>query len=106
MPKATATTTISTTAITYGDDYDNYYPWLFAPQLSIIVLFFFSFAFYINCILVGLYTTMPKTTAMTTISTTVMTTYSDDYNNYYPWLFAPPLSIIVHGFFYLFFILY
>ena len=74
-------------------------------QLS-YVIFFFSFAFYINCILVGLYTMMPKTTATTTISITTMTTYGNDYDDHYPWLFAPPLSIIVHCFFHLFFILH
>ena len=75
-------------------------------QLLYIIFFFFSFAFYINCIFIRLYTKMLKTTVTTTISTMMMTTYSDDYDDYYPWLFAPPLSIIVGCFFFIFFSFY
>ena len=72
-------------------------------QLLYILFFFFSFAFYINCILVGLYTTTQNTTATPMISTMTMTTYSNDYDDYYPWLFTPLVSIIIHCFFHLFF---
>ena len=74
MPKTTATTTISTmTMTTYGNDYNNYYPWLFAPPLSIIICCFFHlfFSFYINCILIRLYTTTPRATVLTVSTTTL-----------------------------------